>query len=98
MLIITRSSFAIVKGGLGGALAKAFILPTTLYYAVYLTLVFLGTHGYFVLLVRSRQQVLLAKDRADYKEGYDELKQQLSPHFLFNNLNVLTGLIEEDPG
>ncbi|WP_157941292.1 MULTISPECIES: sensor histidine kinase [Arenibacter] len=29
---------------------------------------------------------------------YQQLKSQLSPHFLFNNLSVLTGLIEEEPG
>jgi len=28
---------------------------------------------------------------------YDALKNQLDPHFLFNSLNVLTSLIEEDP-
>ena len=27
---------------------------------------------------------------------YDALKNQLDPHFLFNSLNVLTSLIEED--
>tara|TARA_R110002126_G_C10478471_1_gene501663 strand:+ start:615 stop:1937 length:1323 start_codon:yes stop_codon:yes gene_type:complete len=29
---------------------------------------------------------------------FDALKNQLDPHFLFNSLNVLTSLIEEDPG
>lgn len=28
---------------------------------------------------------------------FESLKNQLDPHFLFNSLNVLTGLIEEDP-
>lgn len=28
---------------------------------------------------------------------FDALKNQLDPHFLFNSLNVLSGLIEEDP-
>ncbi len=28
---------------------------------------------------------------------YQQLRSQLSPHFLFNNLSVLTGLIEEEP-
>ena len=28
---------------------------------------------------------------------FDALKNQLDPHFLFNSLNVLTSLIEEDP-
>lgn len=29
---------------------------------------------------------------------FDALKHQLDPHFLFNSLNVLTSLIEENPG
>ncbi|WP_136481954.1 2TM domain-containing protein [Cognatitamlana onchidii] len=29
---------------------------------------------------------------------FDALKNQLDPHFLFNSLNVLTSLIEENPG
>src|SRR5690554_275292 len=29
---------------------------------------------------------------------FDALKNQLDPHFLFNSLNVLNSLIEEDPG
>ncbi len=28
---------------------------------------------------------------------YDHLRSQINPHFLFNSLNTLTGLIEEDP-
>ena len=28
---------------------------------------------------------------------FESLKNQLDPHFLFNSLNVLTGLIEENP-
>lgn len=28
---------------------------------------------------------------------FESLKNQIDPHFLFNSLNVLTGLIEEDP-
>lgn len=30
-------------------------------------------------------------------EKYESLRRQLSPHFLFNNINVLTALIEESP-
>ena len=29
--------------------------------------------------------------------NYQQLKNQLAPHFLFNNINVLTSLIEENP-
>lgn len=41
-----------------------------------------------------KQQKILAGTAA---AQFDALKNQLDPHFLFNSLNVLTSLIEEDP-
>ncbi len=43
---------------------------------------------------RLRTEQLLAQNE---KNKYENLKSQLDPHFLFNNLNVLTALIEENP-
>ncbi len=43
---------------------------------------------------RVKQQKILAGTAA---AQFDALKNQLDPHFLFNSLNVLTSLIEEDP-
>ena len=40
------------------------------------------------------QKVIAGTARAKF----DALKNQLDPHFLFNSLNVLTSLIEENPG
>ncbi|MFZ9003004.1 MAG: 2TM domain-containing protein [Robiginitalea sp.] len=39
------------------------------------------------------QKIIAGKAAAQF----DALKNQLDPHFLFNSLNVLTSLIEEDP-
>ncbi len=37
-------------------------------------------------------------ERELLQQEFDRLKQQLNPHFLFNNLNVLSSLISEDKG
>lgn len=43
---------------------------------------------------RVKEQKIIAGKAA---AQFDALKNQLDPHFLFNSLNVLTSLIEEDP-
>ena len=43
---------------------------------------------------RVKQQKIIAGTAS---AQFDALKNQLDPHFLFNSLNVLTSLIEEDP-
>ncbi len=35
-------------------------------------------------------------ERENIKAKYDSLKSQVNPHFLFNSLNTLTGLVEQD--
>lgn len=43
----------------------------------------------------AKEKALLQKDRLNAQ--YDNLKNQLNPHFLFNSLSSLDGLIDEDP-
>ncbi len=43
---------------------------------------------------RVKEQKIIARTAS---ARFDALKNQLDPHFLFNSLNVLTSLIEEDP-
>ncbi|WBA40549.1 sensor histidine kinase [Hymenobacter canadensis] len=43
------------------------------------------------------QQMLLRTRQAQTESELRNLKAQLDPHFLFNNLNVLRGLIQHDP-
>ena len=43
------------------------------------------------------QQTLLRTRQAQTESELRNLKAQLDPHFLFNNLNVLRGLIQHDP-
>lgn len=52
-----------------------------------------------LLVVRNREQklkrlALLEQERRNYE--YEYLKSQVNPHFLFNSLNTLASLIEED--
>lgn len=46
---------------------------------------------------KNHQQKLAAYELALLDSRFTQLKQQLNPHFLFNNLNILDQLIEENP-
>lgn len=49
------------------------------------------------LYSNERENHFLHRNKLNTEQNYRQLKKQLSPHFLFNNINVLTGLIEENP-
>lgn len=51
---------------------------------------------YYYQKSKSRQHQLAAFHQALLESRIHQLKSQLNPHFLFNNLNVLDQLIEED--
>lgn len=51
---------------------------------------------YFNRRHRMQQQQLVAYHEALSEVKISQLKSQLNPHFLFNNLNILDQLIEED--
>lgn len=62
-----------------------------------LVLLILGAAAYWY----ARQRVKTIKDVAMLQQQrvkfeYDHLRSQINPHFLFNSLNTLTSLIEED--
>jgi len=55
---------------------------------------------YVVLYYKQRQETKVKEQKiiaGTASAKFDALKNQLDPHFLFNSLNVLTSLIEEDP-
>ncbi len=58
-----------------------------------------GFYFAYLLLqkVQQHQQVITSYDQALAESTISQLKHQLNPHFLFNNLNVLDQLIEENP-
>jgi sensor histidine kinase YesM len=52
---------------------------------------------YFYKALEDSKRKELELLRLQQEKEIDFLKQQLDPHFLFNNLNVLSSLIEENP-
>ncbi|RAJ16844.1 LytS/YehU family sensor histidine kinase [Olleya aquimaris] len=55
---------------------------------------------YIVYYLKSRQDTKVKEQKViagTASAKFDALKNQLDPHFLFNSLNVLTSLIEENP-
>lgn len=54
--------------------------------------------GYFYLsLVEQTKEKLMQAQRAKSEMELKTLQQKVDPHFLFNNLNVLSSLIEKNP-
>jgi len=51
---------------------------------------------YYYRRNKQQQEQLLAYNQAIAESRFNQLKTQLNPHFLFNNLNVLDQLIEEN--
>lgn len=53
---------------------------------------------YFVIREREKQLLLSQRRENDkIKYEFEQLKNQIDPHFLFNSLNSLIGIIEENP-
>jgi len=63
--------------------------------ATVVTLIFYSVYYYrYIQDKKVKEQKIIAKTAS---AQFDALKNQLDPHFLFNSLNVLTSLIEENP-
>lgn len=56
------------------------------------------TEGFF-FFIKWRETLLMTEklEKDNIKSQYETLKSQINPHFLFNNLNTLASLIEENP-
>ncbi len=58
----------------------------------------LGVHGFYIYRAYQEQKVREQKIIAGNASAkFESLKNQIDPHFLFNSLNVLSSLIEENP-
>ena len=70
-------------------------------YLIAFAVFFLGTYTFYSLYRNQLAQKLKIKEQTflagSASAKFDALKNQLDPHFLFNSLNVLTGLIDENP-
>ena len=63
-------------------------------YFLFLTM---SLHFYQIFQLNKGKRKYLEQIGVTASLKYQQLRSQLSPHFLFNNLSVLTGLIEEEP-
>lgn len=70
-------------------------------YLIVFVVAFLATYTYYSLYAQQLVQKQKIKEQTflagSASAKFDALKNQLDPHFLFNSLNVLTGLIDENP-
>ena len=97
IIIVSDNNFRIFRNDLGGALDRAFLLATIILNVPFIVYVLVLTHLYFLSLVNKQEKQFLQQESLESQLNYQQLKNQLSPHFLFNNINVLTSLIEENP-
>lgn len=92
----------ILKVGIGNMSVSDFLVNETLgQYKVSLLLAILISAIFYLAWYFKRRQENKVKEQkiiaGTASAKFDALKNQLDPHFLFNSLNVLTSLIEEDP-
>ena len=80
----------------GSALDESYYTYNSFYLRKTITMLMFVVITHISYLDKYKKDIL--KHRALMsQQNYQQLKSQLSPHFLFNNLNVLTSIIEENP-
>lgn len=70
------------------------------YYSSFIISMVITVLFYAIFFYRHRQENKVKEQKIIARNAsaqFDALKNQLDPHFLFNSLNVLTSLIEENP-
>jgi len=74
-------------------------LGVNIFFTLIITFFITSLHeGYFFFIQWKKTLVLSEKlEKENIQSQYETLKNQISPHFLFNNLNTLANQIEEDP-
>ncbi len=92
----------LIRVGFGNQTLSNFLSTEELsfYYVAFLIAVILTLIFYAFFYYRYRQENKVKEQKiiaGTASAKFDALKNQLDPHFLFNSLNVLTSLIEEDP-
>ncbi|MBG7612262.1 histidine kinase [Polaribacter sp. BAL334] len=73
------------------------IVPSIVLFSPYFLFIVSITHLNFLRIINNEEKRQLTQQSFESQLNYQQLKNQLSPHFLFNNINVLTSLIEENP-
>ncbi|GHC53270.1 2TM domain-containing protein [Ulvibacter litoralis] len=85
-----------------GKSAEAFIKDENLsyYYGSFIVSMIIIAVFYSIFYYKHKQETKVKEQKiiaGTASAKFDALKNQLDPHFLFNSLNVLTSLIEENP-
>ncbi|WP_299620373.1 histidine kinase [uncultured Tenacibaculum sp.] len=78
-------------------LTKETIVGLILIKGIYYTAIVLIVHLNYIFKNSKKEKEKLKQQSLQSQLNYQQLKSQLSPHFLFNNINILTSLIEENP-
>ncbi len=65
--------------------------------AVYALIAFVWTMGYLIYHYFERYNLSLKRQAAMHEIELNNLKSQLNPHFIFNSLNSIRALVDEDP-
>ncbi|WP_026450151.1 histidine kinase [Aequorivita capsosiphonis] len=91
-----------VKTVIGSQTVSQFIETERIafYYVGFIISVVVTAIFYIVYYYRNKQETIVTEQKiiaGTASAKFDALKNQLDPHFLFNSLNVLTSLIEENP-
>ncbi len=92
----------IILVGFHGMLIEEFIANEALkYYLQPIVIALIISFAFYAIWYYKYRQENKVKEQkiiaGTASAKFDALKNQLDPHFLFNSLNVLTSLIEEDP-
>lgn len=74
-----------------------YFIQVLVIFGPYYLFLMLGVHSYYLYEINKSDKKILKQQSLESQLNYQQLKNQISPHFLFNNINVLTSLIEENP-
>lgn len=97
-LLMTMLSLSVTYGWQPDTITQYWLVSTAVMYL--LLFIFVGSFGQLLLSLnaqRQQQQKLLHAEHSIAQQRLQLLQQQLDPHFLFNNLNVLSVLMHKNP-
>ncbi|WP_339885023.1 sensor histidine kinase [Polaribacter vadi] len=83
--------------GLNGAMNIQNFLTHLIVRVPFAFMIILCVQISYLLEINKQEKTFLTQQSLESQLNYQQLKNQISPHFLFNNINVLTSLIEENP-
>jgi hypothetical protein len=85
-----------VRGATGEKLRYSVILNAFVGISVDMIIISIYYSHYLIHFWKKSMDKYEALEQENLKAKYDALKSQVNPHFLFNSLNTLTGVVEQD--